>query len=197
MAATTENPIIFYELSSTSGQYWSFNTFKTRLTLNYKGIPYRVQYIRLHEIQSTLKALGVPLPKTKSRYTLPTIADPSSDPNGQPTYISDSLEIAAYLDDNYPAPKYPAILPPATRPLQKIFVDHYFFSNIRPLLPFIHSFAIHKFADHEEREYLYQARGKDYFDPPTEEVAAQRLTEAREKWEEFGQALDFSRSNSP
>ncbi|KAG8741910.1 hypothetical protein FRC10_002275 [Ceratobasidium sp. 414] len=215
MTATDESPIIFYDLASTLGQFWSFNTYKTRLTLNYKGIPYRVQYIRFHEIESTLKVLGVPLPETASRYTLPggcisqyskhfrlrpvrtVIADPSSDPDGQPTYVCDSFEIAAYLDDKYPAPKYPAVLPVATRPLQKIFVDQYFFTNIRPLFPFTHPFAIHKFMDEEERENLYQRLGKERFDPPTEEVAAQKLVEAREKWEEFGQALELNNNSGP
>ncbi|KAG8687802.1 hypothetical protein FRC08_011760 [Ceratobasidium sp. 394] len=171
MAATNENPVIFYDIASTSGQYWSTNTYKTRLTLNYKGIPYRVQYVRFHEIESTLKALGVSPPKPGSRYTLPVIADPSSDPDGQPTYISDSFDIAVYLDDKYPAPKYPAVLPIGTRPLQKIFVDQYFFTTIQPLFPFLHPFAIHKFLDEEGRECIYQRYGKDYFNPPTGEAA--------------------------
>ncbi|KAG9104791.1 hypothetical protein FRC06_009260 [Ceratobasidium sp. 370] len=198
MAATNESPIIFYDISSTPGQYWSFNTYKTRLTLNYKRIPYRVQYVRFHEIESTLKALGVPLPKTASRYTLPVIADPSSDPNGQPTYISDSFEIATYLDDKYPAPKYPTVLPITTRPLQRIFIDQYFFTNLlRPLLPFIHPFAILKFFNAAERESLYQTYGKERFSPPTEEEAIQKFAEAREKWEEFGQILELNSNSGP
>ncbi|KAH7342047.1 hypothetical protein B0J17DRAFT_626450 [Rhizoctonia solani] len=46
MAATKENPIIFYDLVDANGKSWSPNPYKTRLSLNYKGIPYRTDVSR-------------------------------------------------------------------------------------------------------------------------------------------------------
>lgn len=60
MAPTKENPIIFYDLADVKGESWSSNTYKTRLTLNYKGLPYRVHYVELCDIETTLRDLGVP-----------------------------------------------------------------------------------------------------------------------------------------
>ncbi|KAG9074298.1 hypothetical protein FS749_014156, partial [Ceratobasidium sp. UAMH 11750] len=67
MAATKENPIIFYDLVGKDGISWSPNTYKTRLTLNYKGLPYRVEMISFPDIQAKYKELGV----TSTPYTLP------------------------------------------------------------------------------------------------------------------------------
>ncbi|QRV75322.1 glutathione S-transferase [Ceratobasidium sp. AG-Ba] len=192
MAATPENPIIFYDIASKPGRYWSFNTYKTRLTLSYKGLPYRVQYIRFHEIESTMRSLGMPqVSETVPHYTLPIIADPSSDPDGKPTFVSDSFKIAMYLDEKYPASQYPIVLPLATRPLQKIFIEQHFFTFVRPLFPFIRPIAINMFMDADEREGLFKRTNPDHFNPPTKEAAAQSLAEAREKWTELGQALEL------
>ncbi|KAH7338109.1 hypothetical protein B0J17DRAFT_755467 [Rhizoctonia solani] len=79
------------------------------------------------DIEPKLKELGIP-PSMHNpfKYTLPMIADPSSDPNGKPTYVVESFEIALYLDEKYPAPKYPIAIPPGTRALQKIASDRSF-----------------------------------------------------------------------
>ncbi|KAG8687799.1 hypothetical protein FRC08_011757, partial [Ceratobasidium sp. 394] len=67
MAATKENPIVFYDLVGKDGISWSPNTYKTRLTLNYKGLPYRVEMVSFPDIQAKYKELGV----TSTPYTLP------------------------------------------------------------------------------------------------------------------------------
>ncbi|KAF8752234.1 Glutathione S-transferase, N-terminal domain [Rhizoctonia solani] len=101
MAATPENPIVFYDLINANGVHWSPNTYKTRLCLEYKGLPYRVEYSTLPEVESNMKKLGVPPVKaTSPQYTLP---DPSGDPDGKPHYVGDSFNIAVYLDEKYPA----------------------------------------------------------------------------------------------
>ncbi|KAG9074537.1 hypothetical protein FRC06_010619 [Ceratobasidium sp. 370] len=101
MAATHDNPIIFWDIIGADGQYWAPNPYKTRLTLNYKGLLYRVKYIKFEEVEPTMKAMGIP-PTSKTYYTLPIITDPSSDPNGEPTHVSDSFN-TMYLDEKYPA----------------------------------------------------------------------------------------------
>ncbi|KAF8756671.1 Glutathione S-transferase, N-terminal domain [Rhizoctonia solani] len=107
MAATKDNPVVFYDLVGKNGISFSLNTYKTRLSLDYKGIPYRVEYLSLPDIEPKMKELGVP-PSSDNhpRYTIPMIADPSN--------------------DKYPAPKYPAIFALGTRSLQHLIVTQYF-----------------------------------------------------------------------
>ncbi|KAG9074299.1 hypothetical protein FS749_014157 [Ceratobasidium sp. UAMH 11750] len=198
MAATKENPIVFYDLASKDGSYWSCNTIKTRLTLNYKGLPYRVQYIHINEVQSTLKALGVsPASTAPPYYTLPTIADPSSDPDGEPTYVSDTFTIAAYLDDKYPAPKYPTVFPPGTRPLQKIFVDNFAANIGGPLFQlFIRPYFPQKYLTEAALEYLLRSRGTtvETYAHLKGEEATKRLAEVRQKWDALAETVKLNSS---
>lgn len=123
----------------------------------------------------------------------PVIADPSSHPNGKPTYVSESFDIAVYLDDKYPAPKYPTVLPAGTRPLQKLFIEHYFQGHIAgPISPLIYP-RIPELLDEPGQEYLYRSRGgRDKFTPLTETETVNKLAEVREKWEAFAQTLDLN-----
>ncbi|KAG9079260.1 hypothetical protein FS749_008661 [Ceratobasidium sp. UAMH 11750] len=73
MAATNENPIVFYDISDKDGKHWTPNPCKTRLTLNYKGLPYRVKYLKFEDVEPTMKAMGIPpTSKTFPHYTLPS-----------------------------------------------------------------------------------------------------------------------------
>ncbi|KAG8746506.1 hypothetical protein FRC10_004640 [Ceratobasidium sp. 414] len=194
MAATKENPIIFYDILATGGA-WSPNTFKTRLALNYKGLPYRVKFISYPDIEPLLKELGFP-PRLPifPRYTLPMIADPSSDPNGKPTYVVESFDIAVYLDDKYPTPKYPAIFPPGTRALQKlttgVFTDEIGYSLAPFALPLV---AGPGFLDDRGREYFLRTREqrlKVLEDPA--ETGSKKWGEIHDKWDAFGKQLDYN-----
>ncbi|QRV89913.1 glutathione S-transferase [Ceratobasidium sp. AG-Ba] len=113
MAATKENPVIFYDLASSNNLPWSPSTYKIRLSLIFKQLPFRVQYISYPDIEPTFKELGVPQgnPLGRYKYTVPAIADPSTEPGGKPTYIADSWTIALYLERTYPPPLYPALFP--------------------------------------------------------------------------------------
>ncbi|KDN50790.1 hypothetical protein RSAG8_01288, partial [Rhizoctonia solani AG-8 WAC10335] len=66
------------------------------------------------------------------------IADPSSDPNGKPTYVADSFKIALYLDKAYPAPQYPAIFAPGTAGFQHMLMSDRRKSFVAPIYPLIH-----------------------------------------------------------
>ncbi|TFK22113.1 hypothetical protein FA15DRAFT_671854 [Coprinopsis marcescibilis] len=81
----------------------SGNTWKTRLTLNYKGLPYKTENIEYAEIADLYKKHGIPpaivFPNGHAHYTLPVIKDDSS---GKDVFVVDSLEIAKYLDKTYP-----------------------------------------------------------------------------------------------
>lgn len=93
--------IILYDLASRGRcASWSFNVWKTRLVLNYKGISYRTEWVDHVNIAEILVKTGVS-PNTSgqgSAYTVPTIRLP----NG--TCIRDSAVIAQKLEELYPSP---------------------------------------------------------------------------------------------
>jgi len=194
MAATKENPIIFYDIPAAGGS-WSPNSYKTRATLNYKGIPYRVQFVSYPDIEPTLKALGAPPGSPVAPiYTLPVIADPSSDPNGKPTFVSESFQIALYLEDKYPAPKYPTIFPPGTRAMQEI-TSTYFVqeagNSVRPItIPLV---ARVGFLDERSHEYFNRTRTNKLKEYAILAKSESKLWgEIHDKWEDFGNKLDFN-----
>ncbi|KAL4937060.1 hypothetical protein BDV06DRAFT_80801 [Aspergillus oleicola] len=95
-------PVHFFDLlSDLPGKSWSPNTFKTRMVLNYKGIPYTQSYISYPDIAPLLRNLSVPAGEGHVEYTLPAIIHPSvtSNPNGA---LMDSLPIAVHLDEQFP-----------------------------------------------------------------------------------------------
>ncbi|KAH7338343.1 hypothetical protein B0J17DRAFT_420783 [Rhizoctonia solani] len=201
MAATKENPIIFYDIFSQTGP-WSPSTYKTRLTLNYKRLPYRIEYLSIADIESKLKELGVPptLHNPFFPYTLPLIADPSSDPNEKPTYVVESFDIALYLDQRYPEPKYPAVIPPGTRTLQKIATSHIMNAALNfGLVVLPCAVARPEFLDERGREYYIRTRkviyGRDIREFLLE--AGDNWTKAKEKWETLGDQLDLGGRDGP
>ncbi|CAE6454098.1 hypothetical protein ACGC1H_006078 [Rhizoctonia solani] len=201
MAPTKENPIIFYDIFSQSGP-WSPSTYKTRLTLNYKRLPYRVEYLSIADVEPKLKELGIP-PGSHNpffAYTLPLIADPSSDPNGKPAYIVESFEIALYLDQKYPAPKYRVAIPSGTRALQRIATSHIMNSALNfgsVILPCAVSRP--DFLDEKGREYYIRTRkliyGRDIRELLPE--AEDNWAKSREKWEALGDQLDRGERGGP
>ncbi|KAG8781666.1 hypothetical protein FRC12_021636 [Ceratobasidium sp. 428] len=163
------------------------------LTLNYKGLPYRVKYLKIEEVEPTMKAMGIPPTSTTKfpYYTLPMIADPSANPNEKPTYVSDSFQIAAYLDEKYPSPAYPAVLPTETRTFQRIFAEAYFLSAFGAMFPAIAP-RVPGILDEASQEYMYRSRGgKDKFAPLSATDEAHQFSLAREKWGELAQMVDL------
>ena len=72
-----------------------------RITLNYKGIPYKTEWLEFQEIEEKCKEMGIPpggnRPDGSDIYTLPAIWDPQTKVG-----ISESYRIAQYLDKTYP-----------------------------------------------------------------------------------------------
>ncbi|KAG8683631.1 hypothetical protein FRC11_013273 [Ceratobasidium sp. 423] len=191
MAATKANLIVFFDIASKVGP-WSPNTWKTRLALIYKRLPYRVEYVSYPDIEPTLKRLGVPPTSDKApQYTLPMIADPSSDPGGNPTYIADSFKIALYLDEKYPNPTYPTLFPPGTRALQRIFAGHVS-TLIYPMAPTMLPLVGRSgFLDDRGEEYYRRTRQARYgksLDQLAEE-GLQTWGQVQESWDAFGRLI--------
>ncbi|KAL8851860.1 MAG: hypothetical protein Q9221_003286 [Calogaya cf. arnoldii] len=104
-------------------------SFPARLLLNYKQIPYTTQWTELSKIDPHLRSLGIP-PNPPSPYsppyTLPTIRFPEG------SYVMDSKNIAASLEEKYPSPplhldspqvaKIEALLPQLLVPMRGILI---------------------------------------------------------------------------
>lgn len=86
-----------------------------RLILNYKGLPYKTEWVEYPDIEALCKKLGVPPGGAHADgtpfYTLPVIHDKSTN-----TSISESMAIAHYLDKTYP--HTPSVIPAGTGALQ-------------------------------------------------------------------------------
>ncbi|KAI1384198.1 putative glutathione S-transferase [Hypoxylon trugodes] len=88
--------IIFYDLPNKgTNKAWSLNTWKTRFALNYKGIPYKTEWIEYPDIKPTFQDH---VPKA-DQYTVPTIILPDG------TWVTDSAKIAEVLESRYPEKK--------------------------------------------------------------------------------------------
>ncbi|KAF9531769.1 hypothetical protein CPB83DRAFT_848699 [Crepidotus variabilis] len=111
--------ITLYDIPSTvPGSSWSPNTWKTRFCLNYKGLQHKTEWVEWQDLESTLVKIGIPPSRkdhrSKPRYTIPAIFDSTTG-----VYLSESFEIAQYLDRTYP--DTPKIFPDNTAGLQRGF----------------------------------------------------------------------------
>ncbi|RDX53365.1 hypothetical protein OH76DRAFT_1553479 [Lentinus brumalis] len=95
-------PIVFYDIPGlVKGKAWSPHTWKTRYTLNFKGIPYKTVWVEYPDIQALCKKIGASAADQRQDgtplYTLPVIYDPNTK-----SVVSDSAAITRYLDKTYP-----------------------------------------------------------------------------------------------
>ncbi|KAG2353592.1 hypothetical protein BDR07DRAFT_1432771 [Suillus spraguei] len=113
------------------------NTWKVRLTLNYKELAYGTKWVETTDIESVCKSLGIPptdaLPDGTPKYTLPALIDNTFTP---PAFLSDSTPIIEYLERTYPDPDSSrALYQPASRALHALFEYHVAQSITTQLLP--------------------------------------------------------------
>ncbi|CEL55509.1 hypothetical protein RSOLAG1IB_01521 [Rhizoctonia solani AG-1 IB] len=198
MAATKDSPIIFYDLASQTNTPWSPNTYKTRLALIHKGLPFRVEYISYPDIAPLMQKLGAApgSPNSRFPYTVPVIADPSPEPGGKPIYVSDSWTISQYLEQTYPPPKYPALFPHSVIALNRAM----FALLVRTIYNTIADTAIaligtNHILDDRGHEYFIRTREEDFGKPLAEvlkEEDPKWSTEIRRSWVLVGRVLDFN-----
>jgi glutathione S-transferase len=122
------------------------------------------------------------------------IADPPSDPSGKPTYVADSFNIAVYLDDKYPAPIYPVVLPDGTRALQKVASDLFTYEVGYPLMSIVVPLIARPgFLDNHGREYFCRTR-EAWFGNLSDLAKSEpeKWKEIHKKWDEFGKKLDLN-----
>jgi len=123
--------ITFYDIpSQVPGKAWSPNTFKARIALNYKGIPFTTEWVEYPDIEPLLKKIGgAPTSKKedgRDHYTLPAIHDSETG-----KVVTDSLNIAVYLDEKFP--EKPLLFPHGTRAAIELFLYHFETNFHRPL----------------------------------------------------------------
>ncbi|KAF8798616.1 hypothetical protein BYT27DRAFT_7177613 [Phlegmacium glaucopus] len=177
--------IIFYDIPSlVPGKAWSPNTWKARFTLNYKGIPYRTEWIEYPDIEPHCKTLGInptgKKPNGNPHYTLPAIHDPSTG-----TYLADSLLIAEYLEKTYP--DTPSVFPYQTESLQHAF-QFAFWESLAPVRPFIITAIFPKLGTRRSEEYYRRTR-EHFLGKPLEEVVPVGR-ERIEQWAKFQEGMN-------
>jgi len=116
-------PIVFYDIPSNdriNRTAWSPNTWKTRYSLNLKGLKYKTEWVEYPDIEGVLKKLGASPTEKKPdggyQYTLPVIYDPNTK-----KIVEDSAKISKYLDETYP--ETPRLFPAGTDAFQAVFHD--------------------------------------------------------------------------
>ena len=91
--------ITLFDLASKDHKSWSGNTLKTRLYLNYIGVPYKTVWLEYPEIESNHKALGIsphdPSTAAITPYTVPAVQFPDG------KCVMESAAIALELNNRY------------------------------------------------------------------------------------------------
>ncbi|KZL74880.1 glutathione s-transferase [Colletotrichum incanum] len=89
--------LILFDIPDKNGRAWSFNVWKTRLALNYKGIDYETEWLEYPDIKGRLEAAGVePWPQQRTSHTCPAVQFPDG------TYVMNSAKIIKHLEEKYP-----------------------------------------------------------------------------------------------
>ncbi|KAK4240103.1 hypothetical protein C8A03DRAFT_42308 [Achaetomium macrosporum] len=108
--------IIFYDIKMrppVERHCCSPNPWKTRLALNFKGVPYSTRWVALPDIAPVRSSLGVPpcrkFADGSDFFTLPIIEDPATG-----SRVGDSFDIAVYLQKTYPNSGDGDLFPPQT-----------------------------------------------------------------------------------
>ncbi|KAJ4476511.1 hypothetical protein C8J55DRAFT_561927 [Lentinula edodes] len=182
----TENIIVFYDIPLAEPNIcWSPNTWKTRYSLNFKGLAYRTEWIEYPDIEALCIKIGaaptdVKVDGTSPEYTLPVIYDPSTN-----KAISDSFNIAQYLDTTYP--DTPQLIPPGTRALQSGFTQ-YVNLRVKSILgQFVRPVVFQRLPFGKSQEYFRRTR-EALYNVKIEEWAPQGEDRARE-WKRLRRAL--------
>ncbi|KAL6297916.1 hypothetical protein BKA93DRAFT_831138 [Sparassis latifolia] len=128
------NVITLYDIPSRDikDNAWSPNTWKTRFSLNYKGLPCKTVWVEYPDIARVCQEIGAEPTSTSEydtpKYTLPVIYDPSTK-----TVLAESAKIARYLDKTYP--DTPVLIPRGSSALHAAFQDAFAQMVSQPALP--------------------------------------------------------------
>jgi hypothetical protein len=111
----------------------------------------------------------------------------------------DSFNIAVYLDNKYPGPEYPTVIPPGMRNIQKLAVEHIMGVGIS-FAPVILPYAAIRpgFLDEKGHEYYTRTR-KAMFGKDLSEVmksSEENWKKAKTNWEALGNSINWGRGGT-
>lgn len=118
MSTVSDPPgsIVFYDIAMrppVEKNCCSVNPWKTRLALNFKGVPYSTSWVPLPDIAKVRSSLKVPpcrkFADGSDFFTLPIIEDHATN-----SLVGDSFDIAVYLQKTYPNSGAGDLFPPQT-----------------------------------------------------------------------------------
>ncbi|KAF9553231.1 hypothetical protein CPC08DRAFT_754347 [Agrocybe pediades] len=135
---------------------WSPFAWKARLCLNFKGIPYRTEWVEFADIQSHFKKLGIqPTRKVgeEDLYTVPAIFNTAT---GE--YVSDTWRIAEYLEKQHP--DTPTLFPNDTKGLQAAFTAAHI-QTVPTLVPYMVSQTPARLSQ-RSAEYFIKSRETEF-----------------------------------
>ncbi|KAL7908182.1 hypothetical protein GGI35DRAFT_55534 [Trichoderma velutinum] len=102
--SASSDTIVFYDIghrSPVAESCFSPNPWKSRLALNFKGVPYSTSWVGMPDIAKVRRSLGESAGRKFADdtdfYTLPMIRDAATG-----SIVSDSFDIAVYLQRTYP-----------------------------------------------------------------------------------------------
>lgn len=152
--------------------------------MNYKGIPYRTEWVEYPDIEPLSKRLGIDptgkKPDGSPYYTLPAIHDPSTN-----TYLADSFTIAEYLEKTYP--DTPSIFPHGTASLQHAFIFA-LTPSLTPVRTLIVPLIFPKLGTKHSEEYFRRTR-EDKFGKTLEDILPVG-NERIELWAKFREGMN-------
>lgn len=139
--------------------------------MNFKGIPYKTEWVEYPDIEALYKKIGGKAASTKPDgspyYALPLIHDSSTG-----AIVSDSALIAKYLDNTYP--DTPKLFPTGTAPLQHAFLDMH-----EGTLGALWQFALPK------THTILNPRSQEYFGRTREATFGKKLEDLVPKGEQY------------
>ncbi|KAH7100782.1 hypothetical protein BKA62DRAFT_619584 [Auriculariales sp. MPI-PUGE-AT-0066] len=163
---------------------WAQISF-ARLLLNFKQIPYRTEWISYPDIEPTMIALKAAPTSQRADgspfYTLPVIKDADS-------IISDSYDIADYIDRKYPT-AHAAAFPPRTRAAQACILS-FLSRNLLPVLRPLVIPHIHPILDPRGAAYMRLTR-EAQFGSTLEFILPLGTPEREAQWDKVARELEM------
>jgi len=126
-----------------------------RFTLSYKSLPFVTVWVEYSEIATVMKSIGAKQNKRtdgSDAYTVPVVSDPNTG-----ALITDSLEIASYLEKTYPEKP---IFPHNSEALIRAF-DSAYMGLIIPAMKFVFGRTV-EILSPASAKFFIEARLKDF-----------------------------------
>lgn len=165
--------------------YCTFCYWRCRLTciyhryvLNYKGLPYQTEWVEYPDIEPLYAKIGAKSHITKPdgvtpHYTVPILHDQSTG-----VVISDSAEIARYLDKAYP--DTPTVFPSGTDAFHYAFNDA--LENNFSALPQFALIATYPILNPRSKGFFRDSKEKSMFNGRTLEEVAPKGADKEKEW---------------